>query len=319
MDLNQTSADLSSVEYTTTSAVLLIAFNRPMETSKVIEKLRALKPQRLYFAVDGPRLDRPLDGSLVLETQRLQSLIDWKCQVFTKFNNKNLGCGLGVSTAISWALEDEEKIIILEDDIVPSISFFRYCDELLEFYKNDEAVFSISGSNFLPEEMSSNLESFRFTNFPHVWGWAIWKRSWNHYEFDVSDWRKKLRKREFRNLFKGSYISYLTWSFVLDRIAKNEIDTWDYQLCVTQWRLGSLSIVPNVNLTDNIGFSPEATHTTNPPKYLLDAQEMQFPLAYPKVAVDYSADLWTLKHAHGANLVDAVKSLTRYLSRKFSN
>jgi hypothetical protein len=316
---NHTSHETSPDEYVTTSAVLLIAFNRPMQTSKVIAKLREVKPTRVYFAIDGPRSDRPLDKSLVEETQKLQTLLDWRCTVLTRFLDENLGCGLGVSTAISWALENEERIIILEDDIIPSTSFFKYCDELLEFYKDEDKVFSISGSNFLPEEMSPSEANFRFSNFPHVWGWAIWKRSWQNYEFDVEDWRDQLGRAELKKIFKGSYLSYLIWPFVLDRVAKKEIDTWDYQLCLTQWRLGALSIVPNVNLTENIGFSSDATHTTKVPNYLLDTKEMQFPMAYPKIALDYEADLWTLKHPHGANFRDVINSLIRYVSRKFSN
>ena len=178
MDSNrQLSAELQN-SYEVKDAVLLIAFNRPEETKNVINRLRQVRPKRIYFAVDGPRPERPSEEQLVKKVRELVSEFDWDCSVTTRFLDTNLGCGEGVSSAITWVLESEESVIILEDDIVPDTSFFQYCDELLELYKDDDNVFAVSGCNFVPEKFLPETESYRFSSIPHVWGWAVWKRSW---------------------------------------------------------------------------------------------------------------------------------------------
>jgi hypothetical protein len=199
MECSQTSSYESNPPYSVSSPVLLIAFNRPEETSRVISRLREVKPGKIYFAVDGPRLNRLGEESLVREVRDLVSTFDWHCAIRTRFLDANLGCGLGVSSAISWALESEECVIILEDDIVPVMSFFKFCDELLELYKDSKDIFSISGCNFVPEDVLSSSDSYRFSSIPNVWGWAVWKRSWESYSFDMHNWRDELQIDELKS------------------------------------------------------------------------------------------------------------------------
>ena len=310
------SGDLEEFAYGLETPVLLIAFNRPVETAQVIATLREVKARKIYFAVDGPRVQRHTDLQLITETQKLVSHFDWVCDVQTRFMDTNLGCGLGVSSAISWAFTNEEQLIILEDDIVPSLTFFRFCEELLEMHKDNDRVFSISGSNFVPESELSSSESYRFSNFPHVWGWATWKRSWNTYDLDISGWRSSIKKDEFKSKFQGSVISFFLWSLILDRISRKEIDTWDYQLCLAQWRNQALSIISNKNLTKNIGFTSGATHTTESPRYIIESTDMQFPLTHPDISLAKDQDLWTLQHAHDGNLIGIFRSVVRHTRKK---
>ncbi|MFM7145061.1 MAG: hypothetical protein ACKOW5_01850, partial [Actinomycetales bacterium] len=163
--------------------VLILAFNRPDRVRALIDRLREVAPTRVFLAVDGPRANRDTDARLVEQTRQCAELIDWPCEVQTLFQEQNLGCGRGVSTAITWFFEQVPEGIILEDDVLPRIEFFSYCTELLDRYRDDPRVFAISGSNFVPPERISTDGSYRFTHITHVWGWATWRRSWNQYRF----------------------------------------------------------------------------------------------------------------------------------------
>jgi hypothetical protein len=301
MNANLRLSNDPSNPYLLRDAVLLVGFNRPKETKVVIDRLRQVKPKNIYFAVDGARSDRPGEKLLVAEVRDLVSAFDWDCTVLTRFPDTNLGCGAGVSTAISWALESEESLIILEDDIVPEISFFRYCDELLDYYKDDNEVYAISGCNFVPPEILPDGESYRFSAIPHVWGWAVWRRSWEKYSFDISDWRQDLPIRELRKSLGGSMLATFMWARIFDLMAAGKIDTWDYQLCYAILKSKSKVATANVSAVTNIGFGNNATHTALAPGYLRDSQEIKFPLNHPAKEINRASDMWTQRNAMGAN------------------
>ena len=293
--------------YSVSNAVLLMAFRRPSETSKVISRLREVKPKKIYFAVDGPRADRPEEKLLVQETQKLVSHFDWDCTVETRFLDQNLGCGLGVSSAITWALDSEECVIILEDDVVPAVSFFRFCDELLELYKDDDKVFAVSGENHVPSALLPKSESYRFSSIPNIWGWAVWKRSWDFYELDISGWRKDLPTRELRKSLGGSSIATIWWTITFEITRIKKIDTWDHQVYYAIMKYKLKMAISNKNLTTNIGFGENSTHTTYAPSHLLNAEEANFPLVHPAAEINKEADRWTQVNSQGARLTNLIR------------
>jgi hypothetical protein len=301
--------------YSVDAPVLLIGFNRPDETSAVIARLREVKPKTIYFAVDGAREGRTEEAQLVTETRALASAFDWGCKVSTRFSEVNLGCGVGVSSAISWALESEESVIILEDDVVPTVSFFEYCDELLERYVDDQDVFAISGSNFVPSKILSTTESYRFSSIPYVWGWAVWKRSWEAYSFDISDWRTDFPVRELYRSLGGSILATFMWSRNFDLVAAKKIDTWDYQLCYAVLKSKSKVATANVNTVTNNGFGDNATHTLLAPSYLLNTEEIDFPLCHPTKALNAEVERWTQRNVMGASFGGLVKAALKSLKK----
>jgi hypothetical protein len=292
--------------------VLLVAFNRPDETARVIERLRSVKAEVIYFAVDGARKERPEETQLVHQTQELVKEFDWDCKLLTQFQNKNLGCGLGVSTAISWALTNEESVIVLEDDVLPDPSFFLFCQELLERFSEDDKVFAISGSNFVPKRYLSTRDSYRFTPITHVWGWAVWKRSWEKYEFDITNWRSGLTFTQLKHQLGGSWLAAILWSRLFDLVAQHKIDTWDYQLAFASLKSKSLIATSNVNLTENLGFGERATHTARAPKHIKPTLDIDFPLSHPSVVLDEIANRWTQRHVHGAGVGSGLNLLVKY-------
>src|SRR4030042_6453503 len=151
-----------------TTPVLFLIFNRPDTTEKVFDEIRKAKPKKLFVAADGPRQDKQGEKEKVGRARQIViDGIDWDCEIKTLFRDKNLGCKVAVSSAINWFFENEEMGIILEDDCLPHQSFFRFCGELLEKYKDDERIMVISGENLLFGRKRTNY-SYYFSRYYHI-------------------------------------------------------------------------------------------------------------------------------------------------------
>src|SRR6478609_2139677 len=183
------------------TAVLLVIFNRPETTRLVFEAIRKAKPTRLYIAADGPREHVASDHKKCEEARQIVTQVDWDCQVHILFNQKNLNCGVGPSSAFTWFFEHEEEGIILEDDCLPSQSFFWFCQELLERYRDDTRVMHIGGNNFLNGWRNDSDYSYYFSRSGYVWGWATWRRAWNQFDFKIKHYSKARQHGFFRYYF----------------------------------------------------------------------------------------------------------------------
>lgn len=242
------------------TAVLFLVFNRLDTTKQVFEAIQQAKPPRLYIAADGARGDREGESEKVKAVRDyIISSIDWDCEVKTLFREQNFGCKMAVSGAIDWFFENEEMGIILEDDCLPSQSFFWFCEELLEKYKDDMRVGQISGFNPLIE-VDANGESYLFSKFGPIWGWASWKRAWNNYDVTMSSW-PTVKENDIINDIVDSKLEKEWRVDIFDKIYNNEIDTWDYQWAYAKLINSFCSIIPTKNLIKNVGFGENATHT----------------------------------------------------------
>lgn len=295
--------------------VLVIAFNRPEEFERLLARLREIQPKHVYVAVDGPREGHQTDFEGVCRTRDLVKSIDWQCNVKTLFREVNLGCGLGVSSAITWFFENVDRGIILEDDLVPDPSFFPFCTELLERYENDPRVFAISGCNYAPPSEQSSADAYRFSRVPHIWAWATWKRSWQKYQLDIGGWRNQLPTKKLWNAGGRSISGFTYWMTTFDLLARKQIDTWDGQLVFAAMRTDGLTATSNVNLVENLGFGESATHTKRTPRHLRQVEPIELPTTPIRVAVDERADAWTRRHHFEATLPGFVQQGTRYLKQ----
>jgi len=279
--------------------VLFLIFSRPDTTKEVFERIRQIKPSRLYVAADAARGGRTEEAVRCRQTRAIIEGIDWPCELKTLYREKNLGCKVAVSEAITWFFEQEEYGVILEDDCLPDLSFFPFCEELLLRYKDDERIGHIGGNNFFPGIVKDSL-SYDFCSFTHIWGWASWRRVWKNYRVDFPYWSeaqkdKRKRKSLFLNLWDEIYFS----SFISDTLkGKNGINTWDVQYLLTLRTQNQLSIYPAVNLVTNIGLeSPNATHTANSRKNksaYVEASPVSFPLNHPRyILPDHKIDKLT--------------------------
>ncbi len=251
--------------------ILLVVFNRPETTKAVVASLRAIHPVQLFVAADGPRPHVEGEGHRCTEARRVATSVDWPCKVQTRFQERNLGLALNMSGAVTWFLNNVEYGIILEDDCVPVPSFYRFCEELLLYYRDAPEVMHISGNNFQYGRMRGNA-SYYFSKYAHCWGWATWRRAWQRFAFE-----------------KDSTGSPPT---VWARHWQSTLDRW-----------GGVSILPNRNLVTNIGFGDAATHTKTVERYsFLSAEDIEFPLIHPRsMVVDSSADLFTY-YSHFRNV-----------------
>ncbi|MBO0930952.1 nucleotide-diphospho-sugar transferase [Fibrella aquatilis] len=238
--------------------ILLIWFNRPQHSSRVLERLRELKPATLFVAIDGPREGRVTDIKQVSDTILLLDTIDWPCTIQKLIRTENLGCKCGVSSAIDWFFEQVDMGIILEDDCLPDPSFFSFCADLLERYHDNEQVMHIGGANLASGKWWSQ-DSYLFTKVCHIWGWATWQRAWQHYDVAMATYPSR-RDRLIDQLVDNK-ASRKLWKQVFDDTYAGRVDTWDYQWVYSIWAAGGLSILPSVNLISNIGFDSQATHT----------------------------------------------------------
>ena len=262
--------------------VLFVIFNRLDTTQQVFQIFKEVKPARLFIAADGPRIDKEGEAEKCDAVRKyVLDNIDWDCDVKTLFQEKNLGCGTGVATAISWFFEHVEAGIILEDDCLPHPDFFEYCYDLLEKYHDDENIAIISGDNFQDGKKWGD-GSYYFTKYTNIWGWATWRRMWNKYQFDVNAYDKDLMNKKINERIKTKREQNF-WKSLFENLATTRrTDVWDYQMNFCSWYNNMRSIVPNVNLIKNVGFGEDATHTLN-----MDAKESSIatksilPLVHP--------------------------------------
>lgn len=278
------------------TSILFLVFNRPDTTKKVFEKIREAKPPRLYVAADGPREERPGEENLCRKVREIATNVDWDCEVKTLFRDENLGCKHAVSSAIGWFFEQEEMGIILEDDCLPNDSFFQFCEELLHKYKDDEQVMTISGNNFQPKKRTDN--SYYFSKYMHCWGWASWSRAWESFNLEMNKW-PDLKKDKFLSTIFDRKKAQKYWENIFDLVNDNKIDSWGYIWQYSIWKDGGVNILPEKNLVTNIGFGPDATHTTSvhSDSSNLETESISFPLSHPgSREINYDADAYTQNH-----------------------
>ena len=294
-----------------------MAFNRPDHLSVLLARLREVKPQRVFVAVDGARADRSDEAERVQACRDLVATIDWDCEVQTLFQDHNLGCGMGVSTAITWFFSNVERGIILEDDIIPDPSFFPFCAELLDRYEKDSRVFAISGCNFVPRTAQSHPElAYRFSQVPHIWGWATWRRSWQQHHLDIAGWRQQLPPTKLWKAAGHSVPASVYWASTFELLARKEVDTWDGQFVLASMVSGQLTATSNVNLIENIGFGVTATHTVEDRNELQPIEPIRLPTVPAPVALDTKADAWTRKNHFRATWRGMLDQADRYRKQR---
>lgn len=290
--------------------VTFIIFKRPQTTEKVFQAIRQIKPKKLFVIADGPRNEQAGEAEKCAATRAIIDKIDWECEVIKNYSDSNLGCAKRVSSGLEWVFSNVEKSIILEDDCIPHPSFFRFSEELLEKYQNDTRISSISAQNVQPGNRRTNY-SYYFSRYSHCWGWATWKRAWQHYDLNIKLWQEiQAEKLLYDILLEPKTVNY--WRRTFQSIYENPTGiTWDYQWTFACWMQGSLSITPNVNLVSNVGIGADATHFTSSQEFSfinLPTQAMEFPLKHPPYIIrNVEADNFTQKTVYKATKLDIFK------------
>lgn len=238
---------------------MFVIFNRPDVTRTVFDKIREMKPAKLYVAADGPREGRAGERELCEQTRAIINGVDWPCDVHKLYREKNLGCGKAVSSAISWLFEHEETGIILEDDCLPNTTFFTYCETLLNKYRDDERVMMISGTSYIFDDISRQADYY-FCRYYAVWGWATWRRAWQLYDFNMKRWPQLKSEHYLNYILKNSRMAQV-YEEMFDALEQQHLDTWDLQWAFTCISNGGLCATASTNLIKNIG--AVGTHTSD--------------------------------------------------------
>ena len=300
--------------------VLLMAWCRPKALAQVINAIRPVAPSCLFVACDGPRHDHPSDLEKVNATRGLiDILVDWPCRIERLYSPTNLGCRLGPITAITWFFSQVSAGIILEDDCVPHVEFLPYCAELLKYYANDTRVWCISGDNFQCGHWRGD-GSYYFSRYSFSWGWATWRRCWQHYDADILQWPTLRDSGLLITLFDDSieaeYWSRI-WQATYDKATP--ITWWDYQWAFTCISNSGLSIHPNRNLVSNIGCDSDATHTAGL-DICVPAVDSLGPIVHPSHVIRNSeADAYSFNHHFGGSSMRRDRFILARVKRRLSS
>ncbi len=280
------------------TAILFLIFKRLDVTKQVFAAIRQAKPSRLYIAADGARLGHNNESEKVKAVKEyVLSKIDWDCEVKTLFREKNLGCKVAISDAIGWFFEHEEMGIILEDDCLPSHSFFWFCQELLDKYQNDMRIWNIGGTNNQDKFIKGD-DDYYFTNYSQIWGWASWANRWQKYDVELS----QISNASFINNIIESKKEVEHWVNIFWKQKAKILDSWSYQWLFTIWLNKGISITPYTNLVSNIGFGSEAVHCKKHGPYSNRPRHELSSLKHPnKIVINKKADLYLFNSLYKKN------------------
>lgn len=261
--------------------VALFVFNRPHTTRRVFEAIAKIQPARLLLIADGPRPDKAGEVEACRQVREVIGRVDWPCDVSTDFADSNFGCQERVISGLDWVFSLVEEAIILEDDCLPDLSFFRFCEELLVRYRGDSRIASITGTNLVEKYLNTEA-SYYFSQLGGIWGWATWRSEWQRYDRYLEDWPRLKNEKMLSEIFDHPRaVAY--WTKIFDAMHENRgPNTWDYQWVYTRLKNNALNIIPHVNLVSNIGFGLDATHTAEVDSRLIQpVKSIEFPLRHP--------------------------------------
>lgn len=299
--------------------VVLIIFKRLDTTQRVFDAIREARPKKLLVIADGPRPEKAGEAERCAQTRAIIEQVDWNCEVLKCFSEENLGCGKRIATGLSWVFDQVEDAIILEDDCLPHPSFFAFCSEMLERYRHEPKVMSISGCLFA---RSPKLESYYFSHYLSCWGWATWRRAWQHFDFGMKELPGLLEQRWLHSYLPSDQDADFWQRRFQNVYASTRNDVWSYQFQFASWRQNALSIRANTNLISNVGLDADATHTIGNEKSqgnneVQSYEEMIFPLRHP-TSIERDIDMDTLMEKEYFREPTLVSRAYRKLSTIFS-
>ena len=269
--------------------VAVFCFNRPEATANLLKRLASVQPTQVFVVSDGPRPGSRDDHVRVAAVRRQFDSLSWRCRVSRDFAGSNLGCRSRIVSGLDWVFEQVDRAIILEDDCLPDPSFFPFCEDLLARYEGNTRIASVCGMTH--DQIKNPIhESYRFSRYCFIWGWATWRRAWQTYDASMPSWAghtvDALLKRTFDSLRARLY-----WKMIFNRCRDGRIDTWDYQWAFSCWRNEMMHIVPRVSMVENHGFGVESTHTSRRLHDSIPIEPMSLPLSHPgRIQADWARD-----------------------------
>ena len=252
-----------------TTPILLITFNRPTHTRRVLECILEARPQELYVFQDGARAGNENDVQKCAEVRQtieelwnnyISNAKEHESTLYRYYSDTNLGCGKGPATGISWFFSQVERGIVMEDDCLAHPDFFGYCEELLAKYQDDEQVQFINATLYHNHWHCD--ASYGFSHYMVTGAWAAWRRSWQGFDLDLPSLNARKFRRQVYSLTDNRAEADWWYYKVLEiQQDKKKKSYWDYQMQILLFLYNALTIHPAANLISNIGFDAEGTHT----------------------------------------------------------
>jgi len=274
-------------------AVLMLFFNRPDHFLQVFDEVKKARPSKLFLYQDGPRGERDIPGVEACRQIASDENIDWECEVHRAYQEKNQGCDPSGHLSQKWAFSMVDKCIVLEDDCVPSQSFFPFCKEMLDRYENDERISMIAGFN-VDEVTDYCPNSYFFTSVFSIWGWASWRRVFEKRDERYSFLDDAYTMRELESLVRNRKLRKYLISMMRDHKVSGKL-YFESLFWAAMLLNSGLAIMPSKNLINNIGLSDASTHfsgslKTTPHAYrrifTMSRHELDFPLRHPRYVLE---------------------------------
>lgn len=298
--------------------VLLFVFVRPDTLAVVFEEVKKARPSMLFLASDGPRTHKPGDKERIRKSREIVEQVDWDCKVYKLYFDTNQGLYQMVQKALDFTFYYTDRCIFLEDDVVPSQSFFPFCAQLLEKYKDDLRINLICGMNHLGEYPEPTADYF-FTDAAAIWGFALWKRTYMEFYdscYGRSTYIMKMLRDKTRNR-KGFYTNLK--EYYEKHTVNGHPGGPEFFIRLTGCSQNRVNILPARNLIKNIGYGEGATHSAGDLKLLpsrvqkifdMKVYELEFPLKHPQYVISDS------RFERKQNLVTANNHPLRAVSRR---
>lgn len=249
--------------------IVLFVYNRPWHTRQTLESLAKNKladQSKLFIYSDGPK-SSATEGevNLINEVRRVIRLNKWCKEVIIIESEKNQGLANSIVSGVTDVVNRYEKVIVLEDDIQTSVGFLTYMNDALSFYEKFDNVMHVSGY-FHP--LKDNYPNTFFYNVNSCWGWGTWKRSWNHFLWDINDLEHRLRTSKHFSLEDFNKGQGTAFSDQLEANKKGTICTWAVRWHASIYIKQGLCLHPGKSLVRNIGFDNSGTHCNTDKRYM---------------------------------------------------
>jgi hypothetical protein len=297
--------------------VAMLIFKRPQTTEKVFAAVRQAKPPKLLVVANtlSKQAGEPLDAKCAA-ARAIIDQVDWDCEVLKNYADLYMGCKQRIYSGLDWVFSQVDRAIVLEDDCVPHPSFWRFCQEMLDRYQDDEQIVAVTGDNFQLGRKRTPF-SYYFSRYTHFWGWATWRRAWQSYDVNMTRW-PELRDQGWLEQFLGDKAAADWWTQTFEKTYQERVDTWDWQWIFSTWLRDGLTVVPNVNLVSNIGFNTGATHTGDAGDWRANmaTQAIPFPLNHPP-SVERQIEADRFEQHEYYNFLTNQRALEYRLKRKF--
>ncbi|MFC2152001.1 glycosyltransferase family 2 protein [Bacteroidota bacterium] len=277
--------------------IALFTFKRKDTVFRILDRIAQVKPKKIYIISDGPRDEHEKD--IILDVRAsIENYISWDCEIIKNYAEENRGVYRNIGEGAKWVFSLEEKAIFLEDDNLPALTFFKFCQEMLEKYEGDNRILWICGTNYLKEYIPEDGSSYMFTKHMLPCGWASWQDKFNEFYDGKLDLlsepnidKRLSNEYEDKSLYRQEIVLMKKTKYTLD----NEIRkaSWDRQMNFSIRANSLFGISPKYNQIENIGVDDLSVHGGTSFKFTMTKRfcgiktiPLEFPLKHPKFVLN---------------------------------